>query len=286
MSEVANSVTQLLAKHGILNYRTLFSQEQYSKSTMPQSNDHIIKPFTLTMLEKSLAPELADVAKSNFHSRITLVDERMKQVLSLETLKKKAVYHPPLPQNASTAHKKGAPSQSKGVEKRRRRSQNTSVSVDDIFDDTFQKKRGRLSDRSGKKPDGQQAEESLASRVPQDVLQPKLEGVFQVFWDLELEPAAVVTPFFGLITPKNCDMLGLPRFFDKVVESCSLANISEKLKERAYVTLESFEADFNLMFNNIYLYFAPDSPQYLKAKELQDLFRERWTHVLMDFKKL
>ena len=44
-----------------------------------------------------------------------------------------------------------------------------------------------------------------------------------------LEPAAVVTPFFGLITPVNCEMLGLPHFFDKVVESCSLANISVRL---------------------------------------------------------
>mmetsp|Transcript_306 Transcript_306/g.696 ORF Transcript_306/g.696 Transcript_306/m.696 type:complete len:287 (-) Transcript_306:2617-3477(-) len=286
MSEVADSVTQLLSKHGILNYRTLFCQEQYSKSTMPQSNDHIIKPFTLTIQEKSLAPELADIAQSNFHSRITLADERLKQVLSLETLKKKVVYHAQLPPNSSIVHKKSAAPQSKGGEKRRRRSQNTSVSVDEIFDDTFQKKRGRVSDRSSKKPDGHVTDVSVVSRIPQDVLQPKLEAVFQVFWDLELEPSAVVTPFFGLITPRNCDMLGLPRFFDKVVESCSLANISEKLKEKAYVTVESFEADFNLMFNNIYLYFAPDSLQYLKAKELHDLFRERWTHVLMDLKKL
>jgi len=203
-----------------------FCQEQYSKSTMPQSNDHIIKPFTLTIQEKSLAPELADIAQSNFHSRITLADERLKQVLSLETLKKKVVYHAQLPPNSSIVHKKSAAPQSKGGEKRRRRSQNTSVSVDEIFDDTFQKKRGRVSDRSSKKPDGHVTDVSVVSRIPQDVLQPKLEAVFQVFWDLELEPSAVVTPFFGLITPRNCDMLGLPRFFDKVVESCSLANIS------------------------------------------------------------
>ena len=53
-----------------------------------------------------------------------------------------------------------------------------------------------------------------------------------------------------------------------------------------YSTLESFEADFNLMFNNIFSYFPESSAQYMKAKELQVLFRDRWTHVLLDLQKI
>ena len=88
MPDVGEFVSGLLTKHGILNYRTLwvscrfplmisrsthlqppfhhirFSQEQYSKKTMPNNNDHIIKPFTLTAREKSLPVRLTDIALS------------------------------------------------------------------------------------------------------------------------------------------------------------------------------------------------------------------------------
>jgi hypothetical protein len=60
----------------------------------------------------------------------------------------------------------------------------------------------------------------------------------------------------------------------------------EKLKSRTYLTLDSFEADFSLMFSNICAYFPEASPQHAKAKELQALFRDRWTHVLLDLKKI
>jgi hypothetical protein len=65
-----------------------------------------------------------------------------------------------------------------------------------------------------------------------------------------------------------------------------LCSFQEKLKSRMYTTLEEFEADFTLMFSNIFLYFPETSAQYLKAKELQILFRDRWTHVLLDLKKI
>lgn len=211
-----------------------FSQEQYSKKTMPKSDDHIIKPFTLTAHEKSIPTHLADIALSKFHTRITRADERLIPVLTLEILKKKIMYDTHYQQNVASPHKKMATAQSKGGEKRRRKSQNT-ASVDDEDGTTFQKKRGRASaggggDRSSRKHDvlggGVQAAGGGSARIPMDVLQPQLESVFQVFWDLELEPAALATPFFGLITRNNCDVLGLPRFFDRILESCSLANIS------------------------------------------------------------
>ena len=212
-----------------------FSQEQYSKKTMPKNNDHIIKPFTLTVHEKSLPIRLTDIALSKSHSRIALANDVLIPVLALETLKKKTMYDTKFQQNVASPNKKVAP-QSKGGEKRRRKSQNTSY-PDDADGDIFQKKRARGgggggggADRSSRKQDviGSGGGDVGGVRsIPLEVLQPQLEAVFQVFWDLELDPPALATPFFGLITRNNCDVLGLPRFFDKILtESCSLANIS------------------------------------------------------------
>ena len=204
-----------------------FQQEQYSKTTMPQGNDHMIHPFSLTAQEKAIPLSLTDVALSKFHTRISLADHQLKNVLTLDVLKKKAAYDAQPSLNTTLILKKNTVSQStKGGEKRRRRSQNNPVFVvDPIPDDSFQKKRVRVTERPGRTVDGLGGDSSVGQRVLLVALQPKLESVFKVFWDLELEPA-VATPFFGLITRHNCDALGLPRFFDKIIESCSLANIS------------------------------------------------------------
>jgi hypothetical protein len=245
-------------EHHVLSTR--FSQEQYSKKTMPKQNDHIIKPFTLTPHEKSLPAGLTDIALSKFHTRIALADESLLPVLTLETLKKKTASDTTqFQQSVASPLKKIPPSQSKGGDKgRRRKSQNITYAGEDVFDDTFSKKqrvRGSGAgagagggDRSSRKLDlasgggGGAASQPAAGggrtagggggggggggRIPPEVLQPHLERVFQGFWELELAPPSLATPFFGLITRNNCDVLGLPRFFDKVLESCSLANIS------------------------------------------------------------
>jgi hypothetical protein len=230
-----------------LNVR--FSQEQYSKKTMHKSNDHIIKPLTLTPHEKSLPPELTVIALSKFHSRIAHPDARLHSILSLETLKKKTnVYDTQFHQNVASPNKKPPPALQQKGEKRRRKSQISGYDGDDVFDDdSFQKKprvrasgdRVRKLDAAGSHGSGDTSSAVCASSgaggtgyaeraatIPLEVLQPQLEAVFQVFWELELAPPALATPFFGLVTRANCDVLGLPRFFDKVLESCSLANIS------------------------------------------------------------
>jgi hypothetical protein len=207
---------------------------------MPKSNDHLISPFILTSQEKSLTNTgLTDIALSSFHTRITPVDERILPVLTLETLKKKSVYdtQQQFHQTISSPHKKMASSQSKGGEKRRRKSQSAAAyaDTDDTFDDSsFQKKRARAAggDSFSRKHEGtgtgggmtgeqgssmsertSRASSSIMTTtggggvssssnitISPGLLQVSLEGVFRVFWELEIAPPAVATPFFGLIT--------------------------------------------------------------------------------------
>lgn len=148
-------------------------------------------------------------------------------------MKKKVVQEAPVLQNVASPAKKVVQSHVKGGEKRRRKPQSVAPVDTTPLDDGVQKKRARI-DRPQSKPtvvgvkDSQtsRGHDEGRSRISPEVLFSKLQGVFDVFWDLELDPPAVATPFFGLITRNNCDMLGLPRFFDKVIDSCSLANIN------------------------------------------------------------
>lgn len=60
---------------------------------------------------------------------------------------------------------------------------------------------------------------------PPDNMYEVLQDVFQIFWELDIEPE-VSAPFFSLITQHNCGpTFGMPDFFDRITESCTLANI-------------------------------------------------------------
>ena len=62
--------------------------------------------------------------------------------------------------------------------------------------------------------------------LPPQVLQPMLQEIFEEFWNLELSPPQVAIPFFSHITRDNCDLLGLPGFYERVMQECTLANIN------------------------------------------------------------
>lgn len=277
-------VTQLLARHGLLNYRDIFAQEQYSKKTMPKLNDHLIRPFTLTAAEKDLPSGLVQIASSNAFCRITPIEDNVLSTLVLEPLKRKPIEEIKAPQSfASPIKKSSSALPSKGAEKKRRKS--APIGHEDAG---APKKRPRPAIKKSDDLVGRSSgvQKAGSKRMSPDELHRHLEKVFKYFWELELSPPSLATPFFGILTRANCDVLGLPRFFDKVTESCTLANISEKLKSGLYTDLESFEADFALMFNNIFLYFPESSQQYQKAKELQIIFRDHWTNLLLDLKRI
>ena len=46
----------------------------------------------------------------------------------------------------------------------------------------------------------------------------------------------------------------------------------EKLEAKKYSTASSFEFDFGMMFDNVFLYYPLDSLQYSKALELKQMF--------------
>lgn len=61
-------------------------------------------------------------------------------------------------------------------------------------------------------------------RVPENMFE-VLQGVFDAFWDLDVDPA-ISTPFFALITRQSCGpSFGMPDYFSKVTEACTLVNI-------------------------------------------------------------
>ena len=69
--------------------------------------------------------------------------------------------------------------------------------------------------------------ETQALRTPPN-LQPVLRSILDAFWNETLEPLVAI-PFFSLITRENCASFGLPDYFSKVEESCTLTNIKVHL---------------------------------------------------------
>jgi hypothetical protein len=64
-----------------------------------------------------------------------------------------------------------------------------------------------------------------SSSLPPEVLQPILQELFDEFWNLELD-SKIAIPFFANISRHNCDVLGLPGFYEKVMQECTLFNVN------------------------------------------------------------
>ncbi|KAG0206411.1 hypothetical protein BGX28_002127 [Mortierella sp. GBA30] len=63
-----------------------------------------------------------------------------------------------------------------------------------------------------------------------------------------------------------------PDYYEEISKPIAIDNIEEKISQGAYQTLEAFEKDVNLMFENAKQYNAEGSDVYLDAVELQQLF--------------
>ncbi|KAF9950132.1 hypothetical protein BGZ72_008157 [Mortierella alpina] len=63
-----------------------------------------------------------------------------------------------------------------------------------------------------------------------------------------------------------------PDYYEEINNPIAIENIEDKINRDAYPTLEAFEKDVNLMFENAKLYNAEGSDVYLDAEELQHLF--------------
>jgi len=64
--------------------------------------------------------------------------------------------------------------------------------------------------------------------------------------------------------------------FPDLLKGITVSSMKEKLVANEYSSHVDFLYDFRTMFENIIIYFEPDSIQVKKAKELQIVFEEKW----------
>lgn len=57
-----------------------------------------------------------------------------------------------------------------------------------------------------------------------------------------------------------------------------------KLQNREYLSIDDFLHDFSQLFANILKYYAESHPAYKKAIELRNLFDQKWTEYIQQFK--
>ncbi|KAG0298225.1 hypothetical protein BGZ98_000277, partial [Dissophora globulifera] len=72
-----------------------------------------------------------------------------------------------------------------------------------------------------------------------------------------------------------------PDYYEEIAQPIALDGIKKKINSGAYKSLENFEEDFTLMFDNAKQYNAEGSDVYLDAEELQELF---WKEIGKDSK--
>ncbi|CAB41059.2 SWR1 complex bromodomain subunit bdf1 [Schizosaccharomyces pombe] len=80
-------------------------------------------------------------------------------------------------------------------------------------------------------------------------------------------------PFYQPVDPVACDC---PDYFDVIKEPMDLSTIQSKLNKNEYSTLEEFESDILLMFNNCFTYNPPGTPVHVMGRQLENVFKEKW----------
>merc|ERR1711871_461214 len=81
-----------------------------------------------------------------------------------------------------------------------------------------------------------------------DILPP----FFNEFWEMTFDNRLSIV-FFSVITPANCDELGLPKYFDIIQgDAVTLPMIKVKMDLRHYNSLVEFTADFRTMYQNVF----------------------------------
>lgn len=80
-------------------------------------------------------------------------------------------------------------------------------------------------------------------------------------------------PFMNPVDPV---VLGIPDYFDVIKQPMDIGTIRKKLDHREYMSAEQFEVDVRLVFSNCYAYNAPDSEIVTMAKQLEQIFENKW----------
>jgi len=285
--EIDQFVTDFLTTHGIVKYRDLFQHHcEYSKESMPTSCESLIRPFSLTPEEYNLESGLLAIALSNPKTEIRpLYREKLVETLILKNPKKVGDFTPPVADLSEKVKQK--PSKKGGIISKSKK-ESTLISSTASGEVVKKRKRVRLESRQDLDEDREEAtyysqdekkskHSTTQSTTSKSVtnLQPIMKKVFDEFWDEHLDPS-IAAPFFSLITRENCSAFGIADYFSKVEDACTLITIKDRLSSGVYQFAENFTYDFNLMFNNVFLYYDSTSPQYQKALELKEKFSQRW----------
>jgi bromodomain-containing factor 1 len=93
----------------------------------------------------------------------------------------------------------------------------------------------------------------------------------------ELKKAKYRHLAYAFLQPVDPVALNIPDYFSIVKRPMDISTIENKLMNNAYKSPDEFEADVTLMFDNCYLYNPPSLPVYSMAKELQSVFKNKWT---------
>lgn len=84
---------------------------------------------------------------------------------------------------------------------------------------------------------------------------------------------SVVWPFLQPVDPIA---LGIPDYYNVIKHPMDISLIKHKMESKQYNAAEEFESDFRLMFNNCYVYNAPDSDVVKLCRVLENQFNEKW----------
>ncbi|KAI8065509.1 Bromodomain-containing protein [Gongronella butleri] len=81
---------------------------------------------------------------------------------------------------------------------------------------------------------------------------------------------------FPFLEPVDPIKLGIPDYPTIVKHPMDLATIENKLNNSVYTNPGEFAQDIRLMFNNCYLYNAPNLPVHQMGRQLEKVFDDKW----------
>lgn len=81
---------------------------------------------------------------------------------------------------------------------------------------------------------------------------------------------------FEFIRPVDPIKQGIPQYYDIIKKPMDLGTIKSKLKNNQYLSVQQFDDDVRLMFNNCYKFNPPDTYVYNEAKQLEQVYSKQF----------
>ncbi|CAO3608282.1 unnamed protein product [Cunninghamella blakesleeana] len=81
---------------------------------------------------------------------------------------------------------------------------------------------------------------------------------------------------FEFIRPVDPIKQGIPQYYEIIKKPMDLGTIKSKLKNNQYLSVQQFDDDVHLMFNNCYKFNPPDTYVYNEAKQLEQVYSKQY----------